>query len=239
MRPLKPQIKGSTRTALEGSATHQLARSALKSSLSPVESGSSTVSKELASKALGAAFAATFKASRMVFDSSRMTYALGWPSVGLHQLEECQTELRAISRKLKALSSSQLELGSRMEYMREALDDHIHNTPSLFTDSINRLLHTSDSYLGSETKVAALRYLGVYDSPIPLSELSKIFVSALKGPSEPEAIAAARSLADMGDTGSIPAMNDVVRGTNSEALKAATESAIKDIVETYGYHSGS
>lgn len=239
MRQRKTELVGSGQIAPQTLVTGQFCKLAPKSSLSAIESDSSTSSKEKTSKALGVAFAAAAHASRMVFDSSRMTYSLGWPTTALHQQEECQAEVRAIARKLKAINSFQLELGNRMEYMREALDEHINHSPSLFTDSINRLLHTSDSYLASETKVAALRYLGVYDSAIETSQLSKIFVAALKGTSEAEAIAAARSLADMGDTGSVPAMNDVVRATQSSALKAATESAIKDIVETYGYHSGS
>lgn len=210
-------------------------------SVSVIESDSSTPPNRplfafAAAKALSSAMAGTVNA----INSPKVNYFIsGMTPSTIQEEEESQATIKAIARKLRAASSEQLEYGNRIEFMRKALEEHIHNSPSLFADSINRILQTSEAYLSTEAKAAALRYLGIYDSPIEASKLSKMFISHIKHAPELEAIAAARSLADMGDSGSIPLMREAAKVANSDAVKKATESAIKDIGETYGYSTGS
>lgn len=209
--------------------------------VSVIESESSTSPNRIlfafaAAKALSSCVVGTVNAIQSPQFGYRM---FGIPTSTIQEEEESQAAIKTISRKLRAASSEQLEYGNRIEYMRSALESHIKDSPSMFVDAISRVLATSDSHLSTEAKAAALRYLGIYDSPIETSKLSKLFISHIKHAPELEAIAAARSLAEMGDSGSIPLLREAAKISGSNAVKEATELAIKDIGETYGYSTGS
>ncbi|MEA9708546.1 HEAT repeat domain-containing protein [Xanthomonas campestris] len=140
-----------------------------------------------------------------------------------------ETQLKSLYKTLTAINSELLEHGSRLEIMRQLLPNIISESPDYFCDSFERVLGTSNKKIEPEVKAAAIRYLGIYDSTLKNSGLTRALLSTLRNGDDLEAVAAARSLAEVGDEGTLPALEAAMRRTKSAAARVAMEKTIKEL----------
>jgi hypothetical protein len=168
--------------------------------------------------------------------------ALHWPTLPTSQRivasqnatvetipDKSKTILLEIFEKLSRLRPEDLETGTRMERMTELLSDPIQKAPAEFCNTFLRVMSAHERYISSDAKAAALRYLGIYETPLLPSALTQLFLSALELDSEEEVTAAARSLGDMGDRGAIPAIAQVALRSQNPRAQRVMQEAIRSI----------
>lgn len=122
-------------------------------------------------------------------------------------------------RNLAHVSSWELVPGDRMLLMGDMFSKYTsHSDVCLF--ALDRVLHTSGRQVSSDAKAAALRYLGIYDSPFDASRLKKLFLKNSSSLDFVTALAAARSLDDVADEAIAGALKPVIATSPFPEVKA-------------------
>ncbi|HEY0661471.1 MAG TPA: hypothetical protein VGD21_09170 [Lysobacter sp.] len=147
-------------------------------------------------------------------------------------------EVRDISLRvfadLQAIPDDDLVFGARMERMAVLFAEYETIDSRSMCDALTRVALTDSPSLADEAKAAAIRYLGIYQSRLRSSDLTKMFFSVADAASEEAAIAAARSLGDIGNLGTIPALTAAIRTKEGTATAREMRKAIRTIEKTHG-----
>ncbi len=197
----------------------------------PVDAGANSLRKTAASILLQAAFKGSPN-----FAPASSTDPDICRGVVTSQVAEDMVRLltRQLYRLLSRLTSESLEHGNRFAVIDEAMGESARNDPKDYCRAMHRMIFVDSNRVSEEAKSAALRYFSFLGDDIPLSELTRVLISAIRHGSEEQSVAAVRTLREIGDLGAIPAIRSAVPANSSERVKREVDQAMQDIRSAYG-----
>lgn len=145
---------------------------------------------------------------------------------------------RTLYTTLAALPEDDEEFGKRSWYVGNLLDSVDEDRVSAMR-ALSEVLLSSTSEIGEAARVAALRYASssraYYSSP----EMLSLCFSSLHSDVEQQAIAAARTLGELGEPATLPQMRGTYDSVKWVRAKEALFNSVKEIEQSYGIDTSS
>lgn len=154
------------------------------------------------------------------------------------EMERLRETRKALYASLGALPEDEEEFGRRSWYVGKALDEFMDDPKNAIT-ALSEVLLTTTSDLGDDARTAALRYASSKSAFASSPELLTLCFSSLDSDIEQQAMAAARTLGDLGEPAIIPQMRGAMKSIRGARVKEALRNSVKEIEQAYGVDKNS
>lgn len=140
--------------------------------------------------------------------------------------------LREMVDLLGQVEESDLEYDRRMNVIGSIADRLRASSGDDYEDAISRFLMADSSGVRDEVSAALIRYLSVQET-LSASTIQAL-LTVIEGASEAKSVAAARTIGDIADEATSPALRAALRRSASERVKQEGEKALKNIAYAAG-----
>jgi len=154
------------------------------------------------------------------------------------EMERMRETRRALYARLGALSDDEEEFGRRSWYVGHLIDE-LMDDPKTTIAALSEVLLTSTADLSDDARTAALRYAAGKSVFASSAELLRLCFNSLHSDLEQQAMAAARTLGDLGEPALIPQMRTAMKSVRTARVKEALQHSVKEIEQAYGVDKNS
>jgi len=154
------------------------------------------------------------------------------------EMERLRETRRALYARLGALSDDEEEFGRRSWYVGRVIDE-LMDDPKAAIAALSEVLLTSTADLSDDARTAALRYAAGKSVFASSAELLRLCFNSLSSDLEQQAMAAARTLGDLGEPALIPQMRTAMKSVRTARVKEALQYSVKEIEQAYGVDKNS
>lgn len=154
------------------------------------------------------------------------------------EMELLRDVRRVLYARLAALPEDEEEYGRRSWYVGRTIDD-LMDDPKTTMAALSEVLLTDTNDLSDDARTAALRYVSSKSAFASSADLLRLCFTSLTSELEQQAMAAARTLGDIGEPALIPQMRTAMTTARTARVMEALQHSIKEIEQAYGVDKNS
>jgi len=154
------------------------------------------------------------------------------------ELQRVKDIRKTIYSSLSALDDDDGEFGYRTWHVAGVLDRYEEDVQASL-QALSEVLLTSTSDIGDDARVAALRYASSRRAYSRAPEMLSLCFSSLESEIEQQAVAAARTLGDLGEPATLPQMRVALKNVKWGRAKEELHNSVMEIERSYGLDQGS
>jgi len=154
------------------------------------------------------------------------------------EMERARDIRKTFYSSLSALGDDDGEFGYRAWHVAGILDRYEDDARASL-QALSEVLLTSTSDIGDDARVAALRYASSRRAYSSAPEMLSLCFSSLDSEIEQQAVAAARTLGDLGEPATLPQMRVALKHVKWDRAKEELHNSVTEIERSYGLDKGS